>query len=141
MKRIVSFALFGLVACDSPSLSMHQAAVARVSVAGSTFAVRRAGDRIEALRISPEPVPDKRDTLLKAFVAIRGVTGCDVREGSLSGDQAVVRAELDCDSDKTPVANRTITTVLDCEAAEIWRIDGLNQDYAEVDCTLLPLSQ
>jgi hypothetical protein len=118
---------------------MRTADVAKVSVAGSDFALRRSGDRIEALRISPEAVPDKRDTLVKALAAIQVTTGCNVRAGSLTGDQAVVRAELDCDGDKPPLTIRQVTVALDCEAAENWRIDGLNQDYSEVDCTLLPL--
>jgi len=130
-----------LAGCNSPSPSMLGAPMAEVEIAGSRFAVRRSGDRIEAMRLSPELSPNKRATALKAAVAIEQLTGCRIRPGSVSGDQAMVRAELDCAGDKPPVRVTELVVELDCEAGENWRIDGLDQDFTAVDCTLLPLDR
>lgn len=110
----------------------------QIEVAGSKFAVRRTGDRIEALRISPEAGPSRSETLRKASIAILGATGCGIRTGSLSGDQAVIRAELDCVGTKPPFEEKAVPVLLDCGAGEIWRIDGLDQTRIEVDCFIVP---
>lgn len=141
MRSVLILAVLTLAACDSPSPAMWGADVAQIEVDGSTFSVRRAGDRVEALRVSMEFRPKKYETLMKAAIAMQQTTGCAIRTGSLRGDQAVARAELDCEGAKPPVTLTEVVVQLDCEAAETWRIDGLDQDFAEVDCTLEPYGQ
>jgi len=91
-------ALFvGLAACDSPSPRMMSGERQEVAISGSTFTVYRKGTEVEVYRTSPEMLPRLSEVFAKAEQAIRQTTGCAVKDGSLVGDAALIRARLDCE--------------------------------------------
>ncbi len=96
MRLPLSLALLMLAACASPGFLDEPSQV--VTETGSSFRVymRRGTDQVEAHRISPELLPSRSLVLAKAVQSIEYATGCGVRPGSLDGDQAIVRAEVDC---------------------------------------------
>ncbi len=103
MKPILSRAAFlatGLLvaACDSPSpqFMSSDTSVKKVTVEGSTFSIHRRENWVEVYRTSFEALPRIPVILSRAKIAIEQATGCQVVEGSLSGDQAIQRAEIDC---------------------------------------------
>lgn len=70
--------------------------VTEVEVEGSLFAVHRRGADVEVYRVSFEPLPRLETVLARALTAIETATGCGVAPGSLSGDQALIRARVEC---------------------------------------------
>lgn len=96
---LVFLAISALAACDSPSPQfMHRdTATTRVEIEGSTFSVHQRENWVEVYRIGFEALPRVPVILARAEVAIEQATGCKVVEGSLTGDQAIQRAEIDCD--------------------------------------------
>ena len=93
--RILSL-LVVLSACASPSFLGEPSAT--VDVAGSTFRVymQSGTGMVEAHRISFEALPSRSLTLNRAARAVEIATGCGIRNGTLTGDQAIVTAEVDC---------------------------------------------
>ncbi len=85
-----------LAGCTSPSPRFAGTARQEVSVEGSRFIVFHRGDEVEVHRVSPEFLPRQRDVFLRAIMAIETVTGCALRPRSLTGDQAILRASVDC---------------------------------------------
>lgn len=87
-----------IAACDSPSPQFMSAdtSVRKVTVEGSTFSVHRRENWVEVYRTSFEALPRIPVILARAKIAIEQATNCNVVEGSLSGDQAIQRAEIDC---------------------------------------------
>ena len=102
MRPIQAFAFIGfstLVACDSPSPQfMHRdTATTKVVVEGATFSVHQRENWVEVYRTGFEMLPRLPVILARSKTAIQQATGCNVVEGSLTGDQAIQRAEIDCD--------------------------------------------
>ncbi|UWQ14634.1 hypothetical protein K3556_01705 [Aliiroseovarius sp. M344] len=87
-----------IAACDSPSPQFMSAdtSVRKVTAEGSTFSVHRRENWVEVYRTSFEALPRIPVILARAKTAIEQATNCNVVEGSLSGDQAIQRAEIDC---------------------------------------------
>ncbi|TQV66402.1 hypothetical protein [Aliiroseovarius halocynthiae] len=78
---------------------MHRdTATTRIEVEGSTFSVHQRENWVEVYRIGFEVLPRLPVILARSKTAIEQATGCTVVEGSLSGDQAIQRAEIDCDT-------------------------------------------
>lgn len=79
-------------------MSMQGQPMRSVTVAGSTFNVyMRSGSKtVEVHRVSFEALPGRRLVLSKAKRAIEIATGCQVRKGSLKGDQAIIKAKVNC---------------------------------------------
>jgi hypothetical protein len=73
-----------------------QAERLEAEVEGSRFTIWRQGESVEVYRTSPEMLPRLSEVFAKAEVAIRQVTGCAVATGSMVGDAALMKAELDC---------------------------------------------
>lgn len=92
---IIACALI-VLGCTSPSPRFAGAARQEVTVEGSRFIVFRLGDEVEVHRVSPEFLPRQRDVFIRGLTAIEAVTGCPVRPRSLTGDQAILRASIDC---------------------------------------------
>jgi len=67
-----------------------------ISVNGSRFTIFRKDDRVEVYRTSAAVLPRRSQVFADAGQAIRETTGCDVVQGSLTGDVALMKAELDC---------------------------------------------
>lgn len=96
-KPIAIFALFAFLAgCASPAYLGERSQL--VTEAGSSFRVymRSGSGDVEAHRVSPELLPSRALVLVKAEEAIAFATGCRVIPGTMEGDQAIVRAEVDC---------------------------------------------
>jgi hypothetical protein len=90
-----------LTACtiSSPTVGSGRTAPQNVLVEGNTFSVyvNHANNKVEAHRTNAIfPPPAKSLILGQAQTAIRQATGCALLEGSVKGDQAIVKAELDC---------------------------------------------
>ncbi|MGC9419584.1 MAG: hypothetical protein ACP5EN_11510 [Rhodovulum sp.] len=85
--------VLALTACDSPGPGFGALPGTRVTVDGSTFAVRRNGNTAQAIRLNMER---RAGVMARGFVAIEQATGCQVRPGTLSGDPAVIYAKLTC---------------------------------------------
>lgn len=100
IQSLVFLSLAALAACDSPSPQfMHRdTATTRVEVEGSTFSVHQRENWVEVYRVGFEALPRLPVILARSKIAIEQATGCKVVEGSLSGDQAIQRAEIDCDT-------------------------------------------
>lgn len=99
MKPIVltAFAaLFTLSGCDSPGLGMSGAAQRDVTVGHHRYSVHWKGDRVEVYRTSMAFLPRLSEVLAGAEAAILEATGCPIRPGSLEGDPALIKAEIDC---------------------------------------------
>jgi hypothetical protein len=92
---IVSLAAI-LAGCASPAFLGERSQV--VTEAGSTFRVymRSGSGEVEAHRVSPELLPSRSLVLAKAEQAIAIATGCDIIPGTMEGDQAIIKAEVDC---------------------------------------------
>ncbi|MHA6265313.1 hypothetical protein ACXYMP_00405 [Aliiroseovarius sp. CAU 1755] len=97
LVAILSLGVF-LAACDSPSPQFMSAdtSVKKATVDGSTFSIHRRENFVEVYRTSFEALPRLPIILTRAQIAIEQATGCRVVKGSLSGDQAIQRAEIDC---------------------------------------------
>ncbi|MBU2866179.1 hypothetical protein [Pacificibacter marinus] len=86
---------------DSPTLGYGRAGAQIVEVGGNTFRVYTElnGNRVEAHRVNVIfPPPSRLMILQQAHEAIVQVTSCDIKKGSLIGDQAMVKAILICPS-------------------------------------------
>lgn len=84
----------GLAACNTPGPGFRGHDPVRVRVQGSIFDVRVAANRAEAIRRNPEWTLRRETVAPRAVVAIEAVSGC--RVAHLGGDQAVIRARLEC---------------------------------------------
>ncbi|WP_319824805.1 hypothetical protein [Thalassovita sp.] len=121
--------LMFLVACGGPSPEFRGVQPTRVKLAGSVFDVRVKGDRAEAIRRNAEYAPRMGPIGVKAGLAIEEVSGCRVRK--LTGDQAMIRARLDCGKKHSRYPSTT-TFDLDCEI-EIYPTGPYSGD-AELAC-------
>ncbi|MEM1131098.1 MAG: hypothetical protein AAGH83_11350 [Pseudomonadota bacterium] len=92
-------AALALAACSdiAPSLPMVGAAQDTVVVGGQRYLVHHTGERAEATRLSRDPAPGTLDNIARAAEAIRQVTGCTIRAGTLYGDTVMTEAQLKCD--------------------------------------------
>ena len=95
-KCILVWVLFMFAGCASPAF-LNQP-TRNVTIADSTFVVymRSGTSDVEAHRISFEMLPSRVLTYARAQRAITQATGCHVVDGSLEGDQAIIRASVDC---------------------------------------------
>lgn len=100
MIRLIStFSVLALLAaCDSPSPILRGATATIIDIDQSRFRVfhKPGQSYVEAHRISPEVRPSRVMTFEKAYRAIEQATGCKIREGTLTGDQAIITADVDC---------------------------------------------
>ncbi|WP_417268971.1 hypothetical protein [Celeribacter sp.] len=91
-----------LTACalDSPQIGNVLITPTPIVVDGASFRIFRqkgGGDRVEVHRINVMVPPPSRTTIVaNAAIAITQATGCPIKAGSLIGDQALIKAELDC---------------------------------------------
>jgi hypothetical protein len=67
-----------------------------VTVDGSTFDVRRKDTSVEVSRTNREAVFSLRAIVPRAAEAVQIATGCTPKDGTWTGDQAVMRVRVDC---------------------------------------------
>lgn len=96
VMRALLFLTLLLAACTSPSPRFMGAARSEVSVGDSRFIVFRRGSEVEVHRVSREWLPRESAVLISAIAAIEMATQCRVRPKSLTGDQVIIRASIDC---------------------------------------------
>lgn len=98
VRPVVLVLVWFLGGCDSPAPAFLGGNATEVEIDSSRFRVftQHGSSRIEAHRISFEPLPSMVFTLEKAYRAIELATGCHVVPGSLAGDQAIILAKVDC---------------------------------------------
>ncbi|RPE63185.1 hypothetical protein EDD53_2782 [Pacificibacter maritimus] len=97
----VLFVLTVISACamDSPALGYTRGDAKTIELSGNTYKVYSEinGNRVEAHRVNAVfPPPSRLLILQQAHEAIVRTTGCDVKKGSLVGDQAIVKAIVQC---------------------------------------------
>ncbi len=103
-RAALAAAALALSACDTPSAPFAVAPVQRVAVGGSVFDVRVADGWAEAVRTNTEWAPRRDSTLSRALVAIELASGCAADRERIRGDQAVLRAGLDCAAGAGPAS-------------------------------------
>jgi hypothetical protein len=94
MSRWLIPLLLLLPACDGGSPHFMGTPPTRVTVDGSTFAVRVKGNLAEAVRVNMQYAPRMGPIGDRAARAMEQVSGCPVRR--ISGDQALILGVLDC---------------------------------------------
>lgn len=85
-----------LAACNTASLGFMGVDAQTVTVDGSTFDVRRKGNKVEMIRTNREVVLSLRSIIPRAAKAVIEATGCTPEPGTWAGDQAVMRVQVDC---------------------------------------------
>ena len=96
-KSIVFMVLSaGLAACASPSPQLMRGMKHDAEVGGSRFTIWQIGEIVEIYRTSPEVLPRLSEVMAKAAIAVEQVSGCPMRDGSMVGDAALMKATLDC---------------------------------------------
>ena len=98
-----------VAACDSPTPRYLNGSSAEVEIAGSRFVVFRNGVEVEAYRVSREDRPSEQKILLRAGFAMEAVSGCKISPGSMTGDQAIVRATLQCGAQQLSLPAASVT--------------------------------
>lgn len=95
---ILLLPLLLVAACDSPSPAVARWDRATVQQGGMTFGVHwdPVQGRAEAYRTSRHLRPSLRAVMANAQQAIQQASGCKVREGTLTGDHAIVTAAITC---------------------------------------------
>lgn len=89
--------LLGLAACASPHPLAGLSQSGTAQVAGFSFTVNWNEDHAEATRTNTYWSRDMTPVRAAAIVAVHQVTGCEVREGSVDGDIALVTMRLRCE--------------------------------------------
>lgn len=96
MKRFVVILGFAVAGCDMVPPQWAAYPPTRVEVQGSTFDVRRNGVKAFAFRRNSEWAPNFRSVALKGAAAIEQATGCDLHDGSLTGDAVMMTGLVRC---------------------------------------------
>jgi len=112
MRLPIVIPLLALAACDTASPEFAGVAPVRVTAGASVFDIRVDGRRAEAVRLNPQPAPRLASVGVPAVLAIEAVSGC--RVDRLTGDQAMMRATLDCGGGAP--APRGRVPYLECDA-------------------------
>lgn len=129
---------YSLGACDSPSVAFMGATKTIVVIENSTFSVHRRDDQVEVYRTSFEMLPVREQVLRRAALAIEQATGCAVKNGSLAGDQALIKASLACHGQtEAPL----IPTHLryECTLIDGWDIATGMAATDAIECDLVPI--
>jgi len=124
MRVIGLFCFFAMAACDMASPEFAGVTPVRVKMGASVFDVRVAGRRAEAVRLNPQAAPRLASVGVPAVLAVERVSGCRVER--LTGDQAMMRARLNCG--KGAPAPLTRATYLECDAFD------LDEEVGELIC-------
>ena len=96
LRHYLAMLGFCISGCSSGTPDFFGVPAETVTVAQSTFAVRRKDDQVEVVRTSREAVFSLAAIIPRAEQAVSAVTGCTPRPGTWTGDQAVARVRIDC---------------------------------------------
>ncbi len=137
LRFLLPFAGFLLLsACDSPSPEFRHPDTRTydITVEGARFKIHRREDWVESYRVNFESLPNVSSVLRRAKIAIEQATGCPIRTGSLTGDQGIQRAQLNCNKDLPPVPP-PVRVDLDCELQDRWNYDDDRVVMENIECT------
>lgn len=127
-----------LSACDSPSVAFIGASKTIVVIENSTFSVHQREGKVEVYRTSFEILPPREQVLHRAELAIMQATGCEVKNGSLQGDQALIKASLACHGQpETPPIPAHLR--YECEIIDGWDISSSTVVIDAIECVLVPI--
>lgn len=130
--RLGLFLVFCVLAsCAVPNDPFSGVPSQRITVDGSTFDIRIRNELAEAVRTNIEYAPRLGMIESRAYRAMARVSGCRVL--SLSGDQAVMIGQLDCDSDGQVIIPAQPFSLECQQISDSYRLDG-EPRYAEYDC-------
>ncbi len=90
----------GIAACDMPSAEFAGVPMHKIEIEGSTFHVRRVGNRAEAIRVNFEGLVNQARIMRRGERAMEQVSGCNV--SVLYGDVALMKGQLDCTTPLDP---------------------------------------
>lgn len=100
MRSWLVFLLFVLGACDTAGPGFNSSTKVERSVEGVKFVLRRQGNIVEAIRVSPEFLPNIKEVARKAAIGAQLETGCAAKW--VDGDPAVLRIGLSCNGGRPP---------------------------------------
>ncbi len=103
-----------------------------MSVAGSTFDVRRKGRLAEAIRVNNQYAPRLGLVAPRAEIAMEVATGCDVVE--IRGDAAKVTGILVCERGDAPSPVVLALREQDCEVVDVFVPAAGATGYLEAEC-------
>ena len=93
---ILLYFVLVLTSCSAPGNEFRGVDPVQVVVEGAVFDIYHRGMNATAIRMNFEVLPSLLDTTARAIIAIEVATGCKVAVGSVSGDQALIEARVDC---------------------------------------------
>lgn len=89
--------LIFLAACGaSPAPEFLGAERTDITVSGRTYTVFQKGERVEIIRLGHASRGEHHDIRATMIEIIPRVTGCKLRESTLTGDSGELRGSLDC---------------------------------------------
>ncbi|PYG31179.1 hypothetical protein C8N36_105239 [Pelagimonas varians] len=100
MRSWLLFLLFVLGACDAAGPGFKSSSKIERSIEGTKFALRRQGDVVEAIRLSPEFLPKFTEVARKAAIVAQLETGCAAKW--VDGDPALLRIGMSCNGARPP---------------------------------------
>ncbi|SFR33425.1 hypothetical protein [Litoreibacter janthinus] len=96
MRAVLLFCLTTLTACGAPSVGLKGGRNGTSQVGVYAFRVNYNDTRAEAYRTNIMRRPDARNVFAAGATAIEQVTGCSVVRSSVTGDVALVQADILC---------------------------------------------
>lgn len=119
-------------ACDTRSPYFSDVPTRRVVVNDVEFSIRHKGRLAEAVRVSSQWMPNLQSVAPFAETAIRGATGCDVRE--LRGDASFVLGVLACNENRSFQGASHLRRTPSCEVVDVFVPSGGTTGYLEAEC-------
>jgi len=98
MKQLILLIALGvLAACGaSPAPEFMGATRTDVTVSGRNYTVFQKGERVEVIRLGYAARGEHQAIRATMIELIPRVTGCKLREATLTGDSGEMRGSLDC---------------------------------------------
>ena len=94
MKPLIPLLL--LAACASPAPEFMGATRSDITVNGRDYAVFQKGERVEVIRLGYARRGEHQEIRATMIELIPVVTGCKLRESTLTGDSGEMRGSLNC---------------------------------------------
>lgn len=95
MKRALLLPLL-LAACVSPAPEFFGATRTEVTVSGRDYVVLQKGERVEVIRLGYAHRGEHQAIRATMIELIPTVTGCTLRESTLTGDSGEMRGSISC---------------------------------------------
>lgn len=134
--RLTVLAILALTACNTPSLDFAGQPATQVTVAGSTFAIRVADRRAEAIRLTPGYAPRLGPIGARAAFAMEQVSGCKVTK--IKGDAAVVYGTLRCSGETAAPHSGLPRGTLECYGIDSFESPATGELITDYDCDWVP---